>query len=312
MKPEVEDALSSFQEENTVTSKGPLSVVLQLTRAFRIHDFPLDPLDFVTSQGGQVKGLSGSKTRKILVDYGETRPLSSEGGRTSRGSLGLMRSYIALLNELYRHTDVDLIEIEGWWAKEAKRYLDSDPFVFERLAGESLTSALSRLLDKAKVRQDDRPGSTIQGTVLQHLIGAKIELILGNEAPTIHHHSASTADTSTSRSGDFVFGRTVIHVTTLVGPALVQKIRTNLLSDRRPLVITLASRFAGARDTLQEERLLDKVDMNLAENYLAFNSYEWGKFDLDQSVDALERLLAMYNLVVAQAETDLSLRIDFE
>ena len=55
----------------------------------------------VTDKEGQVKGLGASVIRKILKEYGITRTLAEEAGRTSRGSMGLMTRYVALLNSLH-------------------------------------------------------------------------------------------------------------------------------------------------------------------------------------------------------------------
>ena len=89
-----EEKLRLFQSENNIVTKGPLSVVVQFTRMVREKEFPLDPSDFKTEKEGQVAGLGGGNLKKILRDHGITQQLSSEGGRTSRGSMGLMIKYV--------------------------------------------------------------------------------------------------------------------------------------------------------------------------------------------------------------------------
>lgn len=49
-----EERLKAFQSENHITTKGPLSLVVQFTRMVRDKDFPLNPDDFKTSSKGQV------------------------------------------------------------------------------------------------------------------------------------------------------------------------------------------------------------------------------------------------------------------
>lgn len=85
-----EERLKAFQAENHITTKGPLSLVVQFTRMVRDKAFPLNSDDFQTSSKGQVAGLGGANLKKILKEHGITQQLSSEGGRTSRGSMGLM------------------------------------------------------------------------------------------------------------------------------------------------------------------------------------------------------------------------------
>lgn len=89
-----EERLKAFQAENNIFTKGPLSLVVQFTRLVQDKNFPLNPDDFQTSSKGQVAGLGGGNLKKILREYGITQQLSSEGGRTSRGSMGLMVKYV--------------------------------------------------------------------------------------------------------------------------------------------------------------------------------------------------------------------------
>ena len=49
-----EERLKAFQAENHITTKGPLSLVVQFTRMVRDKAFPLNPDDFQTSSKGQV------------------------------------------------------------------------------------------------------------------------------------------------------------------------------------------------------------------------------------------------------------------
>ena len=85
------DRLESFRTSNDISSKGQLSVVIQVTSMAKDKPMPLNPDDFNTEKEGQVKGLGGGNLKKILQRHGITRTLASEGGRTSRGSMGLVR-----------------------------------------------------------------------------------------------------------------------------------------------------------------------------------------------------------------------------
>ncbi|MBQ9242694.1 MAG: DUF4928 family protein [Proteobacteria bacterium] len=85
-----EARLHQFQKDNNIYTKGPLSLVIQFTRLIRGKSFPLNASDFQTESKGQVAGLGGSSLKKILKEHGILQTLSAEGGRTSRGSMGLM------------------------------------------------------------------------------------------------------------------------------------------------------------------------------------------------------------------------------
>ena len=98
MKNSAENRLKKFQLENNATTKGPLSLLVQLTRIIRTRDFPLKYDDFLTENKGQVAGLGGGNLKKILKEHGITQILAAEGGRTSRGNMGLMGKYVDFLN----------------------------------------------------------------------------------------------------------------------------------------------------------------------------------------------------------------------
>ena len=106
--------LRAFQAENNIYTKGPLSLVIQFTRLVRKRTFPLNPDDFQTSSKGQVAGLGGGNLKKILKEHGITQQLSAEGGRTSRGSMGLMIKYVDLLNEWNTEETVDFAVVEDF------------------------------------------------------------------------------------------------------------------------------------------------------------------------------------------------------
>lgn len=108
-----EDRLREFQTQNNIATKGPLSLVIQFTRLVRDKEFPLNSDDFQTSSKGQVAGLGGANLKKILKEHGITQQLSAEGGRTSRGSMGLMIKYVD-----YRRSRCPLIR----WTASAYRY----------------------------------------------------------------------------------------------------------------------------------------------------------------------------------------------
>jgi len=76
---------------------------------------PLDADALLTEGGGQVLGLGRGAVQAILNRHGITRVLAAEGGRTSRGSIGNMRDYVAFLNTLARQGAVDLDAVEDFW-----------------------------------------------------------------------------------------------------------------------------------------------------------------------------------------------------
>ena len=145
--------LKQFQIENAITSKGQLSLVVQFTRMVRDRDFPLNPTDFQTDGKGQVTGIGGGNLKKILAEHGITKQLTSEGGRTSRGSMGLMMTYVQFLNQWSVEESVDLFEVENFWAEEVREYFRNQPFVLSSDTSKTVTANLAELFDQAKKRE---------------------------------------------------------------------------------------------------------------------------------------------------------------
>ncbi len=113
--------LDAFRSEQRVKGKGSLSVMLHVTRVARDEGLPLDPESLIAESRGQVRGQGKASVQAVLADYGIARTLASEGGRTSRGSIGLMRKYVRLLNQRAEAGGLDLAAVERYWLEEVKR-----------------------------------------------------------------------------------------------------------------------------------------------------------------------------------------------
>ncbi len=286
--------------------KGGLAVALFVTRHAKEVGLPLDPDSLLTEGGGQVRGLGKAKVQSILKEYGIKRVLAEEGGRTSRGSVSKMKAYVRFLNDLSESESIDLDAIERWWIEKVREHFASKPFRLHYDPSKSLRHIVGDLLAQAKRRQKDAPGSTFVGTMLQHLVGAKLDLILGEGR--VKHHSASAADSATDRAGDFVVEDVAIHVTAAPSEALMEKCESNLSRGLRPLIVTLNE--AVARGLAEQRGLADRIDIFEAEQFLAGNLYELGKFASTERKATAKALIDRYNAIVAEHETDPSLRIE--
>lgn len=305
-----ENKLKAFQTENHIVTKGPLSVVIQFTRMVRDKNFPLDSNDFKTEKEGQVAGLGGGNLKKILKEHGITQQLSAEGGRTSRGSMGLMIKYVDFLNAWNAEETVDLAAVEAFWAGQVMEYFRNQPFVLTADTSKTIGSNLDELFEQAKKRQKQNPGTQYLGAVLQHLVAAKLCLIMPEGSFEIH--GASVADAPTARSGDFVINKTIIHCTTSVGDLLLNKCRTNINNGYRPVIITIFERVQTALNQIEDAGLAGRVEVWDVQQFLSANVYEHSLFDEDQRNAKLGAIIERYNQIVLENETDPSLRIEFE
>ena len=305
-----ENRLRAFQAENNVYTKGPLSLVVQFTRMVKEDNFPLSPEDYQTGSKGQVAGLGGGNLKKILSDYGITQQLSAEGGRTSRGSMGLMIKYVDFLNAWNDEEPVDFSIVERFWAEQVREYFRNQPFVLTADASKTIGANLDDLFEQARKRQRENPGTQYLGTVLQHLVAAKLSLVLPDGAFDIH--GASVADGPTDRNGDFVIGSTIIHCTTMPGALLIEKCKANIRSGCHPVIITIFDRVHTALNLAEDAGFAGRVEVWDIQQFLSSNVYEHSFFDEGKRNSTLSEIITRYNAIVLEVETDPSLRIEFE
>lgn len=306
---DLENILRIFQTENGITSKGQLSAVLQLTDIAANKPFPFNSKDFLTPNGGQVAKLSGPNCNKILEKHGVKRKLASEAGRTSRGTIKIMEKYISLLNELGVQGDIDFVSIEQYWVNRIIDYFNSQPFVLTMDASKSLSSNISGLFEQAKNRQKKNPGTHYLGIMLQHLVAAKLSVILPHGSFEIQ--GASVADEQTERGGDFVINKTIIHCTTMPGNPLIDKCNQNLQNGYHPVIITIFDRVQTALNLAIDAGLAGRIEVWDVQQFLSANVYEHSMFSEANRNLTLSDIISQYNEIVANVETDPSLRIQF-
>lgn len=303
------EALSSFDRDHVGLSKGALSLVLVVNRRMRGASFPIDPKTLETERGGQVAGLGGGAVKKILTDHGITRVLSSEGGRTSRGNMERMRLYVRLANSLAQTGDFDVEAAELFWIERVLNYFASMPFNLKLDPSKSLRACVRNLFDQAISRQREASGTMYAGAMMQHLVGAKLNVISPNSM-VVHGHAV--ADAPTNRSADFALGDTAIHVTTAPSAALLIKCVDNLSVGLRPIIITTEDGSGGARALAKQSGVEDRIDVIEIEQFLAANVYERSGFEREARVEFVRTLIDGYNRIVSEAETDPSLRIELD
>lgn len=300
------EKLEALFKTNKMGGKGALCVGLAVTRHAREHSLPINPADLLTSGMGQVSILGKSHIQKILGDHGITRVLAEEGGRTSRGSVGLMQKYVQFLNEESYGTE-ELADVEEWWVEKVKAFFAGRPLSFRLDPALSLRASIRKLLGQAEKRQAENSGATIVGTILQHLVGAKLSVLLGSAGPM---HGASVADGVSDRDGDFEVGDVVIHVSSAPGEALMRKCTRNLEAGKRPLIITTHKRVVTAESLAEDAGIGERVEFFDVEQFIAGNIYELGRFENAGRAATAHAIVTRYNELVEALETDPSLRID--
>ncbi len=306
---DLQEALHAFNKERKFSRKGPLCVALVITQHARKMGLPLDPDKLLTDGGGQVLGLGKGAVQAVLNRHGVTRVLAAEGGRTSRGSIGNMREYVAFLNSLADAGPVDLDAVESFWIARVHEFFSAKPFKIRLDASRSLRTLVRDVIAQAEDRQRNTPGMQYAGAVLQHLVGAKLDCALG--AGNFEHNSFSTSDAQTGRSGDFFIGDVAVHVTTSPGEAVIERCRDNINDGHRPIMVTTARGLAAAEVLAENAGLGERIDIFEVEQFVALNLYELGKFAAEGRRVAVGDVVTRYNEIVEEVETDPSLKIEF-
>jgi hypothetical protein len=300
-------ALGDFAISRRFRSKGPLCVALVVTDHAR-KGLPLDPEKLLTAQGGQVLGLGKSAVQKILEKHGITRLLASEGGRTSRGSIDNMRAYVGLLNGLHTTGTVDLDSVEKFWITQVEAFFAGKPFKLRLDSSLGLRAVIRNLVGQAEERQKASAGTMYHGTMMQHLVGAKLDLVLG--LGNVTHNGANTSDQKPDRTGDFDIGDVSIHVSTSPGEALIRKCAANFDAGRRPMIVTTRKGVVIAEGLAENIGIGDRLDVIEFEQFVATNLHELGRFEAEQRRIKVGELIARYNEIVDEFETDPSLQIE--
>lgn len=296
----------SLGKKNRWTGKGALGLALHLTRLAAEKGLPLSYMDLLTPGGGQVAGLNKNRVQSILSDYGISLVLAKESGRTNRGSLGNMRDYIDFINTI-RPSKTDLKKIELWWIEKVNKHFSGKPLSVKFDSSKSLRSIVSDVLAQAAAKPGT--GNTYAGTVLQHLVGAKLELVLENREEKPQHHCASTADFPTDRPGDFVIDSNAVHVTTSPTRDLIDKCQENIDSGLRPIVVTMKEGHLLFDSITKNMPIVQRIDVIEADQFIATNLLEWSGFQIKNQKIELKRLIQIYNRIVTEYETDPSLCI---
>ena len=200
-------------------------------------------------------------------------------------------------------------EIENFWAEEIRQFFNNQPFTLSADTSKTIRASLDEMFGQAKKREQQNKGTRYLGVMLQHLVAAKLQVVLDEDSFAIH--GASVADSPTDRSGDFVINNTMIHCTTMPGDLLMEKCRRNLESGGRPVIITIYDRVHTAMTMVEDAGLAGRVEVWDIQQFLSSNVLEHSLFNDNDRNTTLAEIIQRYNKIIEMVETDPSLRIEF-
>ena len=273
------------------------------------NDFPLTADIVKTDEGSQVRGLSGSMVSRVLKEYGEEQEFTSEGGRTSRGSLPMAQEFAALLNGLFDGglSGEDRLEVARTLQGYFVRRIQADYFAKQRMKVDidprkPVSAIVADILQAARNRSDQPTG-----TVAQHLVGAKLELRFPHAE--VGRDKANAADQQTNRQGDFQLGTTAFHVTMSPMPKLVARAQENIREGYRPVMLVPNDKVQFATGLFESEGLSQRVGVQSIESFVGTNIEEMGGFASDDIRTGIAHLIRRYNERIYVCETDKSLMV---
>lgn len=202
-------------------------------------------------------------------------------------------------SQLFRDDEINALTL---WENLLTRGIE-----FEYDTSKSVAANLADIFVQAMEIQKNSGGANFVGAMLQHMVGAKLDIVLGQGA--VSHHGFSVADHSTDRAADFQVNEVAIHVTTHPSEALIRKAAANLRTGLKPLIVTLADGVEGAAYLLKNTEWKDRIDVIDAAQFLTANVYERSLFKAVECKTTLVSILTRYNEIVAECETDPVLRI---
>ncbi len=299
------------QRNDGTVNRNVMAVGLIMCEHMSTH-FPLDESKWFT--GTQVSLLGGNRIKKILARHGEGRPFASEGGRTSRGSQDLARSFQEVVNgsvaagEFGQLGEDDQLSVIGRLQSRMVGRIRADFYDRQRLPMEVDFSKQTRhTIDALLATARDKGGNAV-GAVGQHLVGAMLEV--RHPDLEIENQGYTTADQQTGRAGDFMVNDTAIHVTISPTEALLAKCQANIDQGFRPMILTLEDRIGTARSLADNIGIEDRVAVRSVEEYVAGNIDDIARYSEAETRRALRLLFDTYNARVGAAEPDPSLLVE--
>ncbi|WP_373512576.1 DUF4928 family protein [Persicitalea sp.] len=261
-----------------------------------------------------IKNHTSHKINLALSTLGRADLIPKSGGEAGRTSTGTKRAgldMIKIVNSVVYNAPNSLLREYGLASVRVLNNLVLNKLdEHEALGGievnyssnETIGSFISKIINTS---------SSNSGAILQHLVGAKLELRYRNNSNVIvSHNKASTADFQTKRRGDFDLGNSVIHVTKSPNLDHFTKALENAKSGRTTYLLIPSDRM-GISDLTKDldPSYRSKVNIYSIEQFISQNLDELSEFKREISINNLEILLKKYNELIDIYENDSSLKI---
>lgn len=279
---------------------GFLANMVNLVEHCYAATFPIDIANYKTPNGDQIRSQE-TQPKRVLKQIDCSFGFGSMAGRTNKTNLMYATSFIDKLNDFHVKNGFkprfDYLFII--WLIYVIRFHAKTPLDLTFDTKLTLREFIRGLLEALRKRDKDLgSGKKLAGLVLQHLVGAKLEIMCEGSHTKIDHHPAFQSDLLYGRKGDFEIGDFVVHVTTSPSAVLIEKCLYNINEGLRPIIITphrqaaVASALAEGADA---ERRIEVFDV---EGFFSTNLFEWVVRGAGSRKATIERLIDRYNMLV--------------
>lgn len=299
------DWFAGLKKYSGFPAKGTISGALVILDRLK-KEFTLDINAHTAKGGSQISGASGDAVRRILAEFGETRPFVSEGGRTNRGLRGDIRGMLEALEasnlkSLPQGSRAKALEeFQKILVKKVQDFHNQQRLKIPYDSAKTTWQAIFDLLQTARETNKEGP-------VAQYLIGAKLQIRFPDHK--IENQSYSTADQQLNRPGDFLVGNTAFHVTVAPMPAVFDKCKTNVKDGLRVYLLVPARSAVGAKQ-IADQTIPGQISVEAIESFVAQNIDELSEFSKAHVASEFRRLLETYNSRVDAVEIDKSMMIE--
>jgi hypothetical protein len=257
------------------------------------------------SEGGEIRG-SRATLPKTLEIYGienYLKEVTTRAGHQQGQRLFERLEYGRILSALAPEVrDGYLLEAIDVLIEHAKAWLNRQQLRFNCDRQLAPKTWIRNILEEAKGRSG--------GKVEQHLVGAKLER--RHPKLKIANNPGHAGDAQTGRSGDFLVGKTVYHVTTSPSLAVIEKCEANLRSNLHPVLLVPCAEKLRATHLAELKGIYERVTIAGIEDFIALNIIEMSDGDHVQFAEELTAILRAYNRRFDEVETDLSLKINLD
>lgn len=173
--------------------------------------------------------------------------------------------------------------------------------------GESINACLTSLFADARRRRTKECDASILSLVMKHLVGAMLSMLRDKKRALVDDFQS---DRFAMPSGDFRVQDMVIYVTSIPEWPLLHRCFEDFDRGLRPLVISTRAGVALVESLADEVGMRCRLEVLDITQFLVANMLEWTGFEDNQRRTTFEELVARYNKIVEDCETDPSLKID--